>query len=237
MSGEVLRSREDVSLARARMEERGISCLGLEVGRAGWWQRLAGKAPRLGDAVKSWDVLKTAELIEARFPRDARILDLGAYCSEILCVLHKLGFRHLTGIDLNPAVRAMPFGDRIRYEVGDFLRTPFSDRSFDVITSISVIEHGFDGPRLLAEISRLLAPGGCFIASFDYWPEKIDTRDTRFFGMDWRIFSRDEVRAFVGEAARYGLVPLGPLALDSSERTVSAAGRHYTFGWLALGKG
>lgn len=237
MSAEVLQGRKDISLARSRLEERGISCLGLEVGGAGWWQRLTGKTPRLGDLVKSWDVLKTVELIEERFPRSARILDLGAYCSEILCVLYKLGYEHLTGIDLNPAVRTMPFSERIRYEVGDFLRTPFPERSFDVITSISVIEHGFDAPRLLAATSRLLSAGGCFVASFDYWPDKIDTGNTKFFGMDWRIFSRDEVCAFVNEAAGYGLVPPGPLALDSSERTVSAAGRDYTFGWLVLAKG
>lgn len=235
MSVEVLQTKAEIARARTLLEERGISSLGLEVGPVGRWQRLTRRASaRVGDSVKSWDVLNTAEFIERRFPRSARILDLGAYCSEIPCVLHKLGFEHLVGIDLNRGVRAMPFADRIRYEVGNFLHSPFPDGSFDVITSISVIEHGFDGPRLLGEVARLLAPGGCFIASFDYWPDKIDTRDTKFFGMDWRIFSRDEVREFVEDAASYGLAAVGSLALEAQERTVNAAGRHYTFAWLAL---
>ena len=150
-----------------------------------------------------------------------RCLQLG-----ILCTLHRLGFGSLTGIDLNPRVRRMPFWDRIRWEVGNFLSTPFPNRSFDAITSISVIEHGFDADALLRESARLLEPGGWFVASFDYWPEKIDTSDTTFFGLDWRIFSRAEVEDFVRQARGYGFAPAGPLALDASERTVSGGGRH-----------
>jgi SAM-dependent methyltransferase len=237
VSVEVLQSKQAVSEARSHLEQRGISCLGMEVGRLGLWERLMRQPePRLGDRVKSWDVLKTAEFVEAHFPRSARVLDLGAYCSEILCVLHKLGFERLTGIDLNRRVRSMPFAPRIRYEVGNFLKSPFPDGSFDVVTSISVIEHGYDPPRLLAEMSRLLAPGGCFVASFDYWPDKIDTAGTKFFGMDWCIFSGDDVKALVAEAGRHGLSPVGALSLGASERTVSAAGRDYTFGWVALRK-
>jgi SAM-dependent methyltransferase len=165
------------------------------------------------------------------------VLDIGAYSSEILCVLHRLGFSRLIGIDLNPNIRHMPYSDSIRYEVGDFLRTPFPDRSFDVITSISVIEHGFDAPALLGEMSRLLAPGGCFVASFDYWPDKIVTRGTRFFGMDWCIFSREEVAAFVALAADYGFESEGSLALEVDEAPVHCANRDYTFAWLTLRRG
>ncbi|HZZ86348.1 MAG TPA: class I SAM-dependent methyltransferase [Anaeromyxobacteraceae bacterium] len=233
---EVLQSKAAVESARRRLEERGISCLGMEVGPplSLWQKLLRRRPPTLGDQVKSWDVLRTAEFVEQHFPKSARILDLGAYSSEILCVLHRLGFERLTGVDLNPNVRAMPFRDRIRYEVGDFLRTPFADASFDVVTSISVIEHGLDAPALLTELSRLIAPGGCFLASFDYWPEKIDTSGTKFFGMDWLIFSREDVRAFLAEAANRGFAVEGPLSFDASEPSVNCAGRDYTFGWLVL---
>jgi len=236
---EVLQSKAEIQRARARLVERQISCLGLEVGgRRTLWQRLRGAAGpgRVGDEVKSWDVLRTAEFVERSFPKSARILDIGSYGSEILGVLHKLGFTALTGIDLDRRLPRMPFAGEIRYQIGNFLRAPFPDGSFDVVTSISVIEHGLDAPALLREMSRLLVPGGCFIASFDYWPEKTDTHGTRFFGMDWLIFSREEVADFVERARGHGFEPEGPLALEAGERTVSCAGRDYTFAWLVLRK-
>jgi SAM-dependent methyltransferase len=189
---------------------------------------------RLGDLVKSWDVLRTAEFLERSFSKTARVLDIGAYGSEILPILHRLGFSRLTGIDLNPEMGKMPYAGSIRYQVGDFLRTPFADHSFDVVTAISVIEHGFDGPALLREVSRLLATDGLFVASFDYWPDKIDTDGATFFDMDWLIFSRGEVEDFLRQAKAYGLQSDGAVALDACERTIHCADRDYTFGWMAL---
>jgi SAM-dependent methyltransferase len=192
---------------------------------------------KVGDELKSWDVLKTARFIEDHAERDAPVLDIGAFASEILCILHRMGYSRLTGVDMNPQIARMPYANKIRYLVSDFMHTPFEDGSFAVITSISVIEHGFNAPALLLEMSRLLRPGGYFIASFDYWPEKIDTSDTPFFGMDWKIFSKAEVLAFVQEAAGYGFSPQGELHLDAKDRPISCAERDYTFAWLTLKKG
>jgi len=89
---------------------------------------------------------------------------------------------------------------------------------------------------LLNEISRLLRPGGYFIASVDYWPDKIDTTGSKMFGMDWRIFSREEVLAFLEEARGYGLSPCGPISLEANEALIEAAGKNYTFAWLVLQK-
>jgi len=234
---DVLQTKAEILRSRARLEQRSLSCLGMQVGKRTLWDRLRGVHPlHLGDELKSWDVLRTAEFVEREFPNTARVLDIGSYSSEILCVLHRLGFVNLTGIDQNPNLRAMPYGDTIHWEIGNFLRTPFPDRSFDVVTSISVIEHGFDAAALLGEMSRLLDHGGCFTASFDYWPHKLDTSDTQFFGMDWRIFSRDEVNALVTAANDYGLAPVGDLAFDALEPAVHYAGRDYTFAWLVLRK-
>jgi hypothetical protein len=56
------------------------------------------------------------------------------------------------------------------------------------------------------------------------------------FGMDWRIFSAQEVRTFIREATEYGLVPPGEIDLESTERPISCGERDYTFAWLVFQK-
>ncbi len=190
----------------------------------------------MGEFNKSWDVENTLQLIAARLPQDAAILDLGAYCSEVPVSLARMGYTNVHGIDLNPEVRSMPRADQVRYSVGDFKNMPFADASFDAITAISVIEHGYEPKPLFAEIGRLLRPQGLFIASFDYWPSKIDTGGTRFFGLDWLIFSDDDFKAMLVQAAQHGLRPLGEVRNTASEATVHCAGFDYTFAWAVLQK-
>jgi len=192
------------------------------------------KGISLGDYNKSWDVLNTARFLQQRVSPSSPVLDIGAYASEILCVLHRLNYSALTGVDLNPKVKLMPHADTIHYEVADFTRTPFADQSYEAITAISVIEHGFSSQSLLREVSRLLRPGGHFIASFDYWPDKIETAGISIFGMEWTIFSKTEVLTFVKEASTYHLSLCGAVSLDANESTVQFSGKRYTFAWLAL---
>lgn len=239
MTMKVLQSERQIADARQEMVERDISAVDVSVlGRAKAVLKRAGLGDPLviGDFVKSWDVLATVDFLEVKIDKAKPILDIGSYASEVVVSLHKAGFRNLTGLDLNPRLGRMPFGDTIRYEVGDFMNTPFEDESFDAITSISVIEHGFDGPKLLKEMGRILKSGGYFIASFDYWPEKIGTDGVKFFNMDWRIFSRDDVRELIDEAAKHGLRPVGSLEAEAKDRAVSHGGYQYTFGWLVLEK-
>ncbi|MHB8846036.1 MAG: class I SAM-dependent methyltransferase [Nitrospirota bacterium] len=235
MAAEVLQSQAQIDKALSELKKFGRSYrpspLRNFLMRIGLY-----KGIRIGDDIKSWDVLKTARFIEEHLEQNAPVLDIGAYASEILCILREADYTNLTGVDLNPDIGRMPFADKIRYVNSDFMHTPFEDGSFAAITSISVIEHGFNAPALLAEMARLLRPGGYFIASFDYWPEKIDTSDTPFFGMDWKIFSKAEVLSFVQDAAAYGFVPCGELHLDASEKPIACANRKYTFGWIALHK-
>jgi len=116
------------------------------------------------------------------------------------------------------------------------MNAPFKSESFEVITAISVIEHGFDSQSLLSEVSRLLRPGGYFIASFDYWPEKVDTGGILLFGMNWKIFSEEEVLQFLVEARARNLIPCGELALDAQEKAITYGEKSYTFAWLAVRK-
>jgi SAM-dependent methyltransferase len=232
---EVLQSKEQIKAAREAMKRQGRSVL--ENGLAKAMRRLGiSKDLAVGDQVKSWDVSRTLDFISNNLPKDARILDLGAYCSEVPVALARMGFTGVCGVDLNPNVTAMPYADRVQYSVSDFMGTPFPASSFDAVTAISVIEHGYEPERLFSELGRLLRPGGYFIASFDYWPEKIDTGNTRFFDMSWLIFSQQDVADMLDVAKRHGLRPVGTMNPASSERAIHCMGYDYTFGWVVLRK-
>jgi SAM-dependent methyltransferase len=238
MAMEVLQDKSQINAARQEIDEKGASHVDRLDSRLKALLRRLGlvRGVVMGDKIKSWDVLATINFIESHVQKTDPILDIGCYASEILASLHKMRYSNLSGADLNPNLNKMPYQGSIRYEVTNFMHTMFADASFKAITSISVIEHDFDGPSLLKEIARLLQPGGYFIASFDYWPEKIDTTGTKFFGMDWRIFSKDEVATFVDEAGSFGLFPVGEMNYGSKDKPIYCGGKQYTFGWLVLAK-
>lgn len=235
MTFNVLLNKQQIADARRVLKQRDLSFATPE-----WKQWLLRHGLlsgfRIGDELKSWDVLKTVEFIEANTTADAAVLDIGAYASEVPLIMHQLGRKNVCGVDLNPGLLGMPFAGAVDYRISDFMSTPFAESSFAAITAISVIEHGFDGERLAREVARLLKPGGFFIASMDYWPEKIATDGIKLFDMSWTIFSADEIRSFVDLAHTHGLQPHGLLRFEGQDRPISCLGRDYTFGWLVLQK-
>lgn len=233
MTMEVLQDKLQISKARQELVNKGVSLVESPLRSLMRKFRLV-HGVATGHRVKSWDVLCTENFLESHVQRNEPILDIGCYASEVIVALHKLGYSNLTGVDLNADLRKMPHQDSIRYEISDFMHTKFENASFQAITSISVIEHGFDGQSLLKEMSRLLKPSGYFIASFDYWPEKIDTTGINYFGMDWKIISKDEIVNFITEAAGYDLFPVGEMMYGSKDKPIYCGGKQYTFAWLVL---
>jgi 2-polyprenyl-6-hydroxyphenyl methylase/3-demethylubiquinone-9 3-methyltransferase len=138
-----------------------------------------------------------------------RILDVGCgggYLTEVLTPF----FDHVTGADQSRASitaaheHAMQAGLHIEYRVARAESLPFADASFDMVTSCDVLEHLDDLDRTLAEVARVLKPGGIFIydtinRTFLTWLGVIfvaqDLPLTRFFPEkthDWHMFIRPE---------------------------------------------
>ena len=90
------------------------------------------------------------------------ILDLGAGAGELNRYNLKEQGRKIYGIDLDPRIAHNKTLDLGVLGNGD--RLPFKDGSFDLIFCIYVLEH-IENPELFAkEISRVLKPGGNFMA-------------------------------------------------------------------------
>jgi SAM-dependent methyltransferase len=57
---------------------------------------------------------------------------------------------------------------------GDALDLPFGDEAFDLVVAAEVLEHVWDDERALAEIVRVLRPGGRLAVTVpSYWPERV----------------------------------------------------------------
>lgn len=124
-----------------------------DLGRTYWW--LAGKYRVLQDVLRRG-------FAPARRP--ARVLDLGCGPGNLLDVL--AGHGDVFGSDYS--------GDALRFCVGrgyrrlfraDFHSLPLRDASFDLVTCCDVLEHLAEDRRAIAELARILRPGGLLLAT------------------------------------------------------------------------
>lgn len=95
------------------------------------------------------------------------LLDVGCGGGILAEAFADMGLR-VTGIDPSASSvetarrHAYQTGAAITYEVGSGERLPFADASFDYVSCCDVLEHVQDVDAVLAEISRVLKPGGLF---------------------------------------------------------------------------
>jgi SAM-dependent methyltransferase len=88
-----------------------------------------------------------------------RVLDIG--CGFDTPTLAKLaGFR--VGIDLVPLESFVP-APGVRVLRGSGEQLPFADHTFDIACCRSVLEHVDEPAAMLAEVRRVLRPGGAFV--------------------------------------------------------------------------
>lgn len=85
---------------------------------------------------------------------------------------------------------------------GDATRLPFADHTFDAVITSEVLEHLSDDTAALAELVRVLRPGGAFVATVPSWlPEKINWMLSDEYhapavaGGHVRIYSATELKA------------------------------------------
>jgi 2-polyprenyl-6-hydroxyphenyl methylase/3-demethylubiquinone-9 3-methyltransferase len=124
----------------------------------------------LKTSVNPWRVGYAKELLkEMNYdPKGKTALEVGSGGGILTEEICKMGFT-TTGIDpadesvTTAKNHAQAEGLNIRYEKASGENIPFPDQSFDVVFCCDVLEHVRDLPKVIAEISRVLKPGGLFI--------------------------------------------------------------------------
>ena len=86
------------------------------------------------------------------------LLDLGAGSGRLAAMDFRGFAKSITGIDPDERVLDNPYLDEAFIGIGEAL--PFPDKTFDVVVSDNVFEHLSQPRDVLAEIRRVLRPGG-----------------------------------------------------------------------------
>ena len=118
---------------------------------------------------------QVADRLEAATGTGARFLEIGVGTGRIALPLYARG-RRIAGIDLS-----IPMLERYRAKAvsaglapppvmrADATRLPLRDASVDAVIEVHVLHLIPDWPRALAEVRRVLAPGGVVLAARRRW--------------------------------------------------------------------
>lgn len=161
---------------RVHGDQRGS----LQVFERQWREMLAAEAePEFGPQEQLFAERKIEALTSILPPPPATVLECGCGSAEVSAALARCGYR-CTLLDAAPAAlrvarrRFERQGLGATYALGNVYRLPFPDDTFDILTSFGLLEHFVDVETVIAEMVRVIRPGGMFFA--DIVPERFSVQ-------------------------------------------------------------
>lgn len=151
-----------------------------------------------GMAERHWH---TAKHVLARVPIEPgdAVLDLGAGSGYGARALRERGADPAVGLDGSPGMarnaRGYTDDPRVAFVVGDFDALPFVDDAFERVFSMEAFYYARDPHAALAEVARVLAPGGTFHCAVNYYAENTHSHDWQEgIDVEMTLWSRAEYR-------------------------------------------
>jgi SAM-dependent methyltransferase len=106
------------------------------------------------------------EMAARRLGRGGTVIDIGCGPGDlVVAISRRLREARIVGIDLSPSMllwanRHATTDGRLKFIVGDGADLPFDDASVDLAVSTLSLHHWDDPADVLAEVARVLRPGG-----------------------------------------------------------------------------
>jgi 2-polyprenyl-3-methyl-5-hydroxy-6-metoxy-1,4-benzoquinol methylase len=108
------------------------------------------------------------DVIEQYVPKGASLLEFGCGTGKVASLVAALGYKTL-GVDISD--RFISYAketykaqeESLSYQLVGFGPLPFSDQSFDCIYTSAVLEHCYEVEKIVADLHRLLKPGGLLV--------------------------------------------------------------------------
>jgi SAM-dependent methyltransferase len=183
------------------------------------------------------------ELLPALGP-EARLLDVGCLDGELTRLYaRRVGTERAHGIDVALAERARANGiDAIEHDLNRGEPLPWPEATFDVVTCVETLEHVLPTDQLVAEIRRVLRPGGVALIdvprldsllnvgllALGFQPPGIECSRERRYG----AINRDSV--LTGHVAYFTRRALLEMLGAAGLRVLEARQVGQRSGWLAL---
>ncbi len=105
-----------------------------------------------------------AQIEDIHAAKNCKIVDVGCGSGAMLDRLAERGYTNLWGLDIAPPPTGRPGITFVECDL-DACVTPLEDESVDLAVSVEVFEHVENIGSLLAELSRILSPGGKILAT------------------------------------------------------------------------
>jgi SAM-dependent methyltransferase len=177
---------------RDRTRRRGIAlqssvyAIEAEVEGSHWWFR--GRRRLIADVIR-----------ELAVPTTAAVLDVGSGTGTNLRLLRELGFSNVSAVDASDdAIRFCEEKGLGPVRKGDICALPCPDHAYDLILATDIIEHVDDDAGALAELHRVLRPGGIAILTVPAFPSLWGLQDR--VSLHKRRYRRRELEGRVTEA-------------------------------------
>ena len=117
---------------------------------------------RVGAALSLGQDPRGRRFLVSRLPRGGHVLDVATGTGLVAAELRRRGFQ-VTGLDLSPemlAVARRRFGDEVALIQASAEALPLDSESFDHLTVTHVLRYVTDPGATLAELARVVRPGG-----------------------------------------------------------------------------
>ena len=185
------------------MDQRLLKVL-LEIDEHHWWYRGRRRIVR-------------AELDRLALPAAAQILDAGCGSGRMLQELASYG--QVSGIELDDDSAALAASRELgEVRTGRLEELPWDDGTFDLITSLDVVEHTPDDRRALRELRRVSKPGGWLLLTVPAYQSLWSLHDVA--NHHFRRYNRNTLARPAREAGwrvermtHFNSLPLAPAAV------------------------
>ena len=170
------------------------------------------------------EILDRMELSDA-----TRVLDVGCGLgTDAMAMARRLPAGGVVvGVDLSRTMigearrRTEEMSSRLRFVVGSALRLPFAAESFDRCRAQTIMQHVPDARRVIAEIFRILRPGGRLVAlEFDLGLTVLDHPDRATTRTILDTIADSALQGWIGRQLPRRLREAGFTAVEATPRVV-----------------